>query len=259
MPCSTLSMAIVVITGLTPAKRTIQPLTRADQSPASRQPAMPERQLRRPHVGGDDEGGEHHRQAHHRADRNVEAAHQQHVELRHGDQRQRRGREQDVAKVDRGQEDVRLRRRVGADQRRQRQQEAERDPPFAAAGRQRLEDAVKQASAARSARSAQRLPGHQEGRDDVLLGHVGAGQLADDAAARKHQHAVANAGELQRIGRIDDAAPALGRLGADGAVDLEAGAWHRRLASARRSARHRRRRGNSGPAPTSAGCRRTGR
>ena len=38
-PCSTLSIAIVVITGLTPTKRTIQPLTKPTASPASRQPA----------------------------------------------------------------------------------------------------------------------------------------------------------------------------------------------------------------------------
>ena len=109
MPCSTLSMAIVVITGLTPAIAHHPAIDRSDGKAGEQAAGDAERQLRRAHIGGDDEGGEHHGQAHHRADRNVEAAHQQHVELRHGDQRQRRGREQDVAKVERGQEDVGLR------------------------------------------------------------------------------------------------------------------------------------------------------
>ena len=200
-------------------------IRRADRSPASRQPAMPERQLRRSHGGADDEGGEHHRHAHHRADRNVEAAHQQHVELRHGDQRQRRRGKQYVAQVDRGQEDVRLQRRVEADQRRQRQQEAAAGSTICCCRPTASRRRGAAGSAARvRAFGRQRLPGHQEGRDDVFLGHLVAGQLADDAAAREHQDAVADAGELQRVGGIDDAAGAVGHLGADRAVDVEAGA-----------------------------------
>ena len=83
-------------------------IDRPDGKPGEQAADKPQRQLRRPDAGCDNEGSEHDGEAHHRADRNVETAHQQHVELRYGDQRQGGGRQQDVAKVDRGQEDIRL-------------------------------------------------------------------------------------------------------------------------------------------------------
>ena len=176
MPCRTLSMAIVVMTGLTPAIADHRAIDRPDDKPGE-QAASDARATScdGPIFGGDDEGSEHHGQAHHRADRDVEAAHQQHVELRHGDQRQRRGRQQDMAEVERGQEDVRLRCGV-----------SRRPEPSARAGsragsticccrRQAFRRRDATASAACRCASARRASlRRQEGRDDVLLGDVGA-------------------------------------------------------------------------------------
>ena len=47
-------------------------------------------------------------------------------------------------------------------------------------------------------------------------------ELADDAAAREHQHAVAKARQLHRVRGIDTQATPLIRLGANGAIDIEA-------------------------------------
>ncbi len=66
-----------------------------------------------------------------------------------------------------------------------------------------------------------RVARRQEGGDDVLLGHLRAGKLADDAPAREDQHAIANSRKFQRVGGVDDAGRALRHLAADGPVDVE--------------------------------------
>ena len=60
----------------------------------------------------------------------------------------------------------------------------------------------------------------EEARDDILFRCLLAGQLADDPAARKHQHPVANAGQLLGVRGIDDAAAVLADIFADRHVNV---------------------------------------
>ena len=222
---------MVVITGLTPTKRTMRAVDEADDQRRRRGRATtPSRISAGAHLGGDDEGGEHDRQAHQRADRDVEAAHHQHVELRHGDQRQRRGREQDVADVERRQEDVGLRTRRSRRRRASAAtQEGQRHPPLVAAAGDDLAErcrarASRRRSSAPSLRAARAtsLRGEERG-DDALLADLAAASASrmmrprEKTSTRSQMPASSSASDELTM----QATPCVG-LGADGAVDVEA-------------------------------------
>ena len=73
--------------------------------------------------------------------------------------------------------------------------------------------------------------GGDHGAADLLLGHVGAGQFADDVATREDHDAVAQPLEFQHVGGHDhDRRAAVGDVAQDAidfgaGADIDAGGW----------------------------------
>ena len=163
-------------------------------------------------------------------DRHVETADEQHVQLGHRDQGERRGRQQHVPPVERGEEGIGLTGRVGADQDDQKEEEAERRPPLIAGEREPPDISHESEACGRFGRRRGRSGGfrrsshtrRQERRNDVLLAHLVAHQLLDEVSAREHQHPIAETRELQRVRRIDDEGGAAVGLGPDRLINIEA-------------------------------------